>query len=357
MYSSLFRVTTTVAESARRGFGHVFKANPYHDAAGRFTTAAGAKFVSTGRAFAKATQRAREAHIDFTPASSLKAARAAAKKMGSPLVATTRAEVRAALIRAKDEAYDRMSPEDRTVVYGKNAHLRPSENPETKTDTNFQMKDLLFWEKKINSKDALAASDEAKRQVQNAQNYNHSIPKFKKAFEKFGYMPTIAMGFGKNTGLSQGASGQYVAGKVFMNTGWMIEGSEKQENKTYNRAPPDNRNRQDDNLVLMDGGIHGTMRYEYGHGIDARLPKVAQEEWKGLYSGITGIKADAKYEATQWGTNANTPLKQVSSYAQSNSEEAFAETFSLMTNPLFNRRQYPKEVQPLFDFMDREVFS
>lgn len=44
----------------RKGLGQVLKANPYHDAAGRFATRDSAKFVSIGGAFAKSNARDKE---------------------------------------------------------------------------------------------------------------------------------------------------------------------------------------------------------------------------------------------------------------------------------------------------------
>ena len=341
-------------------FVSIFKFNPYHDKLGRFTTRAHANFVSIGGSFDKTVARERQSQVAYTPESTLKAAKAAAKKIGAPEIVTNKAQLLRELTKAKDRAWERMTPEERQGIFADSYDL-PSKSAKELRYAKHYITQLSKWERIYEGKDLFDTPEVAKRLIQNAINYNYSIPKFKKVVDKFGEAPVIVAAFGKRTGLSQGASGQYEGGLVFLNSEWQSSAvMEHHEYTTFNKPPDDNRGKSDEDLKWASGsdGLNSTHRHEYGHYVHSTaMPRTKAKEWDDLYTKVTGLAASASYEASDYGLNHKTPLARVSSYSQANSKEGFAEVFSVMSNPKFSRTQYPKELKDLFDWMDKEVFS
>jgi hypothetical protein len=108
--------------------------------------------------------------------------------------------------------------------------------------------------------------------------------------------------------------------------------------------------------VFIEDGLAGIIRHEQGHYIHtSMMAKSKSQEWDRLYSKISGLESKQNFHNKDMGYDKDTPIKQISSYSQSNSMEGFAEVFQLMTHPTFNRKKYKKEVQPLFDFMEKNV--
>lgn len=334
-------------------FQAIFKANPYptilksnpcHEPAG---SPIGGQFCSLSQ-------------VAYTQKDTVKAAKEYAKKIGAPEMVTTKAQLVREILKARDQMWQRMDPTKRYEIFEDSSDL-PSKSLKEQKNAKWLVEEMSKWERKYEGKNPFDTPEVAQRIVQNAINYNYSLPKFRKVVDKFGEVPVVVMGFGKRTGRSPGASGLYEGGIVYLNSEWLASTAmEAREYNSFNEPPDDNRELSDKDVGYATGspGLNSTHRHEYGHYVHSTaMPKNKAQEWDSLYTRVTGLPANASYEASNYGYDHRTPLITLSSYAQANSKEAFAEVFSVMTNPKFSRTQYPKQLDDLFDWMDKEVFS
>lgn len=288
-------------------------------------------------------------------ADTFKEAKSVAKKLGAPILRDSKDTLYRDTVEFLDLQHANATPFEREVRNYYNPDQLPSTNPKELSYARSYAKDYTQYEKKFEGKDPFDVSDLKKAAIQDMINYNHTLPAYANAVKKFGEAPLYAINFGKRTGLVQGASGQYEAGKVFINAEWVYSDKIRADdsfNAKGSTADSDGGN------VYANGGLAGTIRHEQGHWIHStKLPRDKAAEWDALHTAVSGLASKQNHLETGMGFDKQTPLKQISSYSQANSMESFAETFSLMTHPNFDRKKYGKEVQSMFDFMEKEILS
>lgn len=285
-----------------------------------------------------------------SPADSFAEARKVAKENGFPELVTTKAGLERAVINFFDKRWEKMTDEEREFHYFRYPDVPPSQQPRELADAKRLASDFYRHEKKYNNIDPLQSSDEQKAILQNLSNFNHTLPAFRKAYEKYGDAPIVPLKFGERTSTVQGASGEYQLGLVLMDSNWIIPKYHKYEES----LTPKGSSPMTDNTVYLNQGLAGTLRHEYGHHIHVNsMPRDKAREWDDLHTKVSGLEGKWNANNTEMGYDKHTPLKQISSYSQANSMESFAETFALMTSPTFDRKKYEPEVQPLFDFMEK----
>jgi hypothetical protein len=108
-------------------------------------------------------------------------------------------------------------------------------------------------------------------------------------------------------------------------------------------------------------GWHATITHEFGHVVEGALmekndPRVAQ--WRQLWNSYkdNGDKklASLEHPSAEWD---NEFRNRVSYYSMENEKEGFAETFTAVMAPGYDRAAYPPAAQPLLDFMEGLVSS
>lgn len=296
---------------------------------------------------------------NFTPATTLAEAVKIAKDNGLPTI-RGKGDLVKDINAYKDEQHASMTDEQRQAVYGYKDEpgVKPSDRPNEVKNSKWLAAEYTKHEIKYEGKDPFDVSDERKLTVQNNMNLNATFPEFTHAVKKFGESPVYPANFGKRTGLMQGAGGQYEFGKVFMNTEWVPDtpSAKDAHDSKYPRGPvaPDSP----EGAIFIQNGMAGTLRHEYGHHIhSSQLDKAKVKEWDDLHTQVSGLDSKQNHLDQSMGYDKQTPLKAISSYAQANSQESFAELFQSMSHPSFKREKYPKEVHPMIDFMSKEVFS
>lgn len=296
---------------------------------------------------------------NFTPATTLAEALKIAKDNGLPTIRGAKDLVQD-INAYKDEQHAKMTDAERQAVYGykDEPSVKPSDRPNEVKNSKWLAAEYTKHEIKYEEKDPFNVSDARKLAVQNNMNLNASLPEFAHAVKKFGDAPVYPMNFGKRTGLMQGAGGQYEFGKVFMNTEWVPDtpsAKDAQDSKhPRGTVAPDSPG----GATFIQNGMAGTLRHEYGHHIhSSQLGKAKVKEWDDLHTKVSGLDSKQNHMDQNMGYDKETPLKKISSYSQANSQESFAELFQLMSHPSFKREKYPKEVQPMIDFMKKEIFS
>ena len=335
-------------------FEHILKFNPYHDEGGRFSEEDGAHFVSIGGVFDK--QRAKSPpEKPFIPAITLKEARKLASDMGAAPILTTKKELYAEVLAQRDARWERFSPEERkNSGFFDQGEIKPSLNPKEVKNVKWVAEEFYKHEKKFEGKDPFAVPEETQLLMQNLINYNHTLPKHRQAVEKFGNAKVVPFLFGKRTGLVAMAGGQQTAGMVFMNAEWHPK---SQHEKDYSESFNPKGRTTEGKAAYLNGGLAGTLRHEYGHYIHSEvMPRGKAKAWDALHEQVSGLPAKQNHHDTFMGYDKDTVLKNISSYAQTNSMESFAETYALMTSKKFNKKDHHPSVHPLFDFMEREVF-
>lgn len=297
--------------------------------------------------------------INFTPALTLAEALKVAKDNGLPMV-RGKADLVKDIMAYKDDQHSRMTPEEVQAVYGHkhDPSVKPSDRPDEVKNSKWLASEYSKYELKFEGKDPFDVSDAKKLSVQNNMNLNETLPGFVHAQKKFGRAPVYPANFGRRTGLMQGAGGQYEFGKVFLNTEWVSDTpnakADQDSKNPRGTVTPDDPG----GATFIQNGMAGTLRHEYGHHVhSSQLPKPKVKEWDELHTQVSGLPSKQNHKDQHMGYDKDTPLKSISSYSQANSQESFAELFQLMSHPSFKREKYPKEVQPLIDFMEKEIFS
>lgn len=298
----------------------------------------------------------------FTPAATLEEALKVARDNGLPTVRGKK-DMLADIVKYKDEQHAKMTDAEREMSYSYkdgDFSIPPSKRKGEMENTRWLVSQYSKHEIKHEGADPYDVADEKKLQVQNNMNLNASLPDYAHAVKKFGDAPVYPFNFGKRTGLMQGAGGQYEFGKVFLNTEWVSTNPAiKAKDDLYSKNPRGTvEPSSPGGATFIQNGMAGTLRHEYGHHIhSSQLDKAKVKEWDELHTAVSGLSHKQNHLDQNMGYDKDTPLKKISSYSQANSQESFAELFQLMSHPSFKREKYPKEVQPMIDFMKKVVFS
>ena len=210
-------------------------------------------------------------------------------------------------------------------------------------------------------------SDEFRERVDEGVGEVFSEDRFSDFIQKYG-IPTVFVA--KNAPWGQGSGnylGQYLKewGNqiVIYENGWTSINDIGDTAGWVDREVYQAMDSQGRMQIKVGSGMKHTIRHEYGHHLQEVITADQRTQWRDLYFDSLGrIEADGPLAGGMLGKDEDVQFKWAmkeglggqfpSVYGMVNTREGFAETFSAVSDPEYDRDAYVEDLHPLLEFME-----